>query len=268
MRYAIISDVHSNLQALEAALKAIDEQDVDKIICLGDIVGYNANPCECLDLVREKADVIIQGNHDNMVAVGMPLHGIHQHARAGLEYASEQLSDDQMKWLEGLPEAHKDGDFYAVHGHPGAPFEYILYHSDAASAIRALKRMDYSLCFFGHSHMISHAYTKGDNMKFYLNNPKRNNPYRERLFDVGAAINGEEFILLNCGAIGQPRDHNPHSFGVFDDIRETVEIIEFDYDRHAAMKAIMDAGYKFCDKIAQRLDPYGETLVNKAWSPW
>ena len=266
MKYALISDIHSNLQALKAALKVIEVQGVDKIVCLGDIVGYNANPSECVDLVREKADVVIQGNHDNMVVTGIPYTGIRPHARSGLEYSASQLSDEQSRWLEELPKVLTEGEFLAVHGHPSAPFEYMLYHSDAASAIRVLKRNHQYLCFFGHSHRISHAYTEGDSMKFYLNDPKRNNPYRERVIDVSKALKGKEYILLNCGAVGQPRSHNPNSFGVFDSDKAIVEIIEFEYDYQSAMDAILKADYEYVENIAKRLNRFADTLVNRAWS--
>jgi len=124
MRVALISDIHANQPALEALLA--DLPAVDSIVCLGDIVGYNPMPAACLELVREHADVVIQGNHDRLINTPRRMAG-NQMAREGLAYAKETLSVEQREWLRSLPrQATIDGSYLAVHSHPTRDDEYVF----------------------------------------------------------------------------------------------------------------------------------------------
>src|SRR5438093_10514169 len=126
MRVGLFSDTHSNLEALSAVLRKLDEEGVDKLVCLGDTVGYGANPNETCDLVRSRAAVTILGNHDAAVAGRMDYSYYYDAARNALDLHARQLSQENMVWLRNLPYEVREGDITFCHGSPInlAAFEY------------------------------------------------------------------------------------------------------------------------------------------------
>jgi diadenosine tetraphosphatase ApaH/serine/threonine PP2A family protein phosphatase len=197
VRVAVISDVHANLYALEAVLGEIDREPPDAVWCLGDTVGYGPRPNECCDLVRERADRVLIGNHD-LVALGsadVALDEFNPEAAAASVWTSEQLSEQSRSFLEGLePSAEIDG-VQLFHGSPRDPvWEYVLTEE---VAVESLTMTTAPLVLVGHTHVATALVLGGDKLQ------------------GGVAPEGFEASLeqgrwlLNPGSVGQPRDGNP-----------------------------------------------------------
>jgi len=208
MRLGVISDIHGNLPALEAVEKAMPP--VDGVVCAGDVVGYNPWPSECLDRIRKLDAPTVQGNHDRAVAVdgGARFNAM---ARAGVDYARTELTDDQRAWLDELPTERfvDDGRVHIVHGHPDNPDRYTYPASFSPSMLAD----GVELLIVGHTHIQS-----------------------VRRFDEG--------VVLNPGSVGQPRDGDPQaSFAVVDLADEvSVEQHRVGYDIDRVIEAVDEAG--------------------------
>ncbi len=229
MRIAVISDIHSNLEALTKAIEIIDQQCVDEIICLGDIVGYGANPNECIELVRQRCSAVIKGNHEDAVENISLTEYFTDDARGAVFWTRKHLTEKNFDYLRTLPLVHKTGDLLFVHASPCNPTEwhYILNNSDASAAFRCFSE---SLCFIGHTHM----------------------PMIFSTIGRVPGITKEERYLINVGSIGQPRDRNTQlSFGVFDAYTWTYENIRAPYDVEATVQKISNTDLPA--RLGQRL---------------
>lgn len=229
MRIAIISDIHSNLEALTAVLQCIDGEHVDEILCLGDIIGYGANPEECLSLVQERCRFIIKGNHEAAVVQTRMTVQFHENARNVVLWTRRKLSTDQLRFLSQLPTALVFKELLFVHASPRLPdqFEYITNDMAARSALQAYTE---PLCFIGHTHRPELYSTQG------------------RIVD----LHKNERALINVGSVGQPRDGNPRaSFGLFDTERWSYDNIRVPYDIEKASQKILKANLP--SALAQRL---------------
>jgi putative phosphoesterase len=219
MRIAIISDIHSNFEALTKALEIIDQRMVDEIICLGDIVGYGANPNECIELVRARCTSVVKGNHDEAVLhIDITQH-FTENARKAIIWTSQQLTDESYEFLRSLPFALQKNNLYFVHASPCNPSEwhYILTEEEAENTFHCFSE---SLCLIGHTHI-----------------PAIYSP-RGRLYRIAAG----ERCLINVGSIGQPRDGNSSlSFGLLDTKAWMYENIRSPYDVETAMWKIIKA---------------------------
>ncbi len=155
MRYAILSDIHGNIEALEAMLKQFRELGgIDKYYCLGDIVGYGAEPDACCDLVRELCEVTLLGNHDAAVAGRMDYSYYYDAAREALDWCRDKLKPINMEWLRGLPYTHRLGPVELSHGSPFQPEEYdYVFSLDQARALLHQKPDLAHVTFIGHSHL-------------------------------------------------------------------------------------------------------------------
>jgi len=220
VRLAIISDIHGNLEALTAALELIDSRGVDEIICLGDIVGYGANPNECLDLIRQRCMVILLGNHD-AAAVDLSIaNSFTMNARLSALWTRQALLDKNREFLQSLPYTKERGEIFLTHGSPYNPDEwnYIITDFDARDAFQSFT---HRICFVGHSHIPALFSESGGSPNLTI---------RDR-------------YIINVGSIGQPRDGNPKlSFGLFDTEAWTYENIRADYDVFTAAEKINSAG--------------------------
>jgi len=220
VRLAIISDIHGNLEALTAALELIDSRGVDEIICLGDVVGYGANPNECLDLIRQRCMVILLGNHD-AAAVDLSIaNSFTMNARLSALWTRQALLDKNREFLQSLPYTKERGEIFLTHGSPYNPDEwnYIITDFDARDAFQSFT---HRICFVGHSHIPALFSESGGSPNLTI---------RDR-------------YIINVGSIGQPRDGNPKlSFGLFDTEAWTYENIRADYDVFTAAEKINSAG--------------------------
>jgi putative phosphoesterase len=220
MRLAIISDIHANLEALTATLAHIAKQQIGRVVCLGDIVGYGADPSECLRLVRDQCNIIIIGNHDIAAVNLKKADDFNANARIAARWTNGVLSEDEKNYLQNLPYTAELENLLLVHGSPFEPeeFHYVLSTRDALDA------MDYftqKICFIGHSHVPGIFSRAGR----------------------AAAVKPEGRFLVNVGSVGQPRDGNPMlSFGILDTDSWKYENIRLDYDMERAARKIIAAG--------------------------
>ncbi len=228
MLYAIISDLHANLEATETVLKKIDELGVDQIINLGDVVGYNASPNECVDLMRERKTPSICGNHD-AVACGLEEPwGFNPVALQAAMWTRETLRKDNHEWLRGLPDAQKIDSFLAVHGSPTNRNTYLFTWEDVLPHMSYVEEQGCNLCFFGHTHspgIFSRdgVYTVDNDSKFSLGNGK--------------------MFFVNPGSVGQPRDGDPRaSFGLYDTDKKEYELVRLNYPVKKAAERVTKAG--------------------------
>ena len=238
MKIAVISDIHANWPALQAVLDDLAPAGVDDIVCLGDVVGYGAQPVRCLDFVREQGWTTLLGNHDLACADRDVLDWFNEDAATAIRWTVEQLGDERIDWLSQRPPTDRLDGALLVHASPRSPvFEYVM---DAESAAENLEELGTGLCFHGHSHVpgvfrmergrVRHDYWLG---KMTLELP----------------------ALVNPGSVGQPRDRDPDaSYGIWDVDARTFEFRRVPYDRDAAQRAILQAGLPA--RFAHRLD-YG-----------
>ena len=220
MKYAIISDIHANLEALQKAFEIIDEKKVDEIICLGDIVGYGANPNECVDLVRSRCSTIVLGNHDAAALEPSLAYDFNAAAKKAILWTAEQCTDTSIALLSSLPMVERREHILFVHSSPCSPeaWDYIMDAKDAAAAIRCF---DEKLCFIGHTH-VPGTFSRQGRAK---------------------SITWEDQFLINVGSVGQPRDGNPMlSFGVFDSSTWEYQLIRSKYNIQQAAEKIYAAG--------------------------
>ena len=223
-RYAVISDIHANLEALNAVLQKIDAEKVDRIVCLGDLVGYCANPNECVEIARSRQIACVAGNHDRAATGQTEPHNFSEVARTAILWTRKVLTGDNRHFLENLPLIQNlDRETLIVHAalHPQANDDVRITSEAAAARTIAAMQLDYPgvrICFFGHIHrtccyqhdgMMTHPTHVADEIKLD----------RERLY------------LINPGSVGQSRDHDPRaSFCIYDTDDQTVRFHRVEYD--------------------------------------
>jgi predicted phosphodiesterase len=240
MRYGIFSDVHANLDALEAVLRAFDKEKVDALVCLGDTVGYGAQPNDCCDHVRKATRYTILGNHDAAVAGRMDYSYYYDAAREALDWHSRQLTGENMNWLRKLNYFERDGMTHFCHGSPVdlEEFEYIFSVEQAATCIPIWEALG-QITFIGHSHLCK-AFAIG----------------RERVYEVVTKefeIHPEFRYIVSVGSVGQPRDHDPRaSYTVYDSNRGKFEFKRVEYDVSAAARKIFN-DTRLSDSFGARL---------------
>ncbi len=229
MRYAIICDVHGNLEAFEAVLAEIKRQRIDRIFHLGDIVGYNSNPNECMELLLSENITSIMGNHD-AAACGLddPLW-FNSAAKQAVMWTRKQLLPKFRDYLRTLPETLVIDNILLAHGSPEMRDNYILDWMDAMRQFVVMERMSVNICFFGHSHLPALFAYRGFNHD--LNQHGKH------------SLDKSNRYLVNFGGLGQPRDGDPRTcFGIFDSDEMTVEFFRLKYDVLKCAKKVEQAG--------------------------
>ena len=228
MRYGIYSDIHANLEALQAILETLEREGVDEYICLGDVVGYGANPRECLQLVLEYESMLVAGNHDYAVAGKLNIDFFNPYAKQAVLWTRSQLSDKEREFLANLDLVQKiEGVLTIVHGTLNFPemFDYIQTSYDAHLSLDLLET---PVCFLGHSH-VPVAFFQGPTVTFSM--------------DEEIPVDGKSKTLINVGSVGQPRDENPLSCcAIYDDEIGRVWLHRVEYDIETAIEKIVRAG--------------------------
>ena len=233
MKYAIISDLHANLEALQAVLDDAAPR-VDAVVCLGDIVGYNADPHECLRRVRETCAVVIAGNHDQAACGVRRYDDFNDWAREAIDWTRQRLSAAELGYLNALPETAPFGNgWLAAHGSPRDTDEYLFDRLGFEVAFDHLRRLrpDVRGCFVGHTHLPMIWACSSDG----------------RVAQVGAESRTVRLdpacrYVVNPGSVGQPRDGNPlAAYAILDEAAATVEFRRVPYDVAAAQEKIYDA---------------------------
>jgi len=217
LKVAFLSDIHGNLEALTVALKILDDRSVDRLVCLGDIVGYGANPSECLALIRKRTSTVILGNHDAAAIGKENIAYFNEYARAAALWTKSVLSKAEKKYLQTLPYEIQEGNLHFVHGTPLEPerWHYIFSPYDTVGQFEAVKG---DVCFVGHSHV------PGD--------------YPERDVQDGTGKR-----IINVGSVGQPRDRDARlCFVLYDTETEEAEFVRAEYDIEVTVEKIRKAG--------------------------
>jgi len=240
MRYLIVSDIHANLEALEATLAAAGE--VDSVLVLGDLVGYGADPNAVIDRIRSlSSTTIIRGNHDKVGAGIENVDSFNHLARHAIAWTASAMTPDNRNWLAAMRTGPVEIDDVVEICH-GSPFDEDVYIFDDLDARRALSVTTRPLCLFGHTHVPAAFRYDGDLKPV---GPLRGARYKLSL-DDGAKY------LVNCGAVGQPRDGDPRAaFGLLDTATSALTVLRVTYDVATAQQKIIDAGLP--EVLAQRL---------------
>lgn len=239
MRYGIISDVHSNMEALSAVLGELASLRIDGLICLGDIVGYGPSPNECCSMLLERECVSIAGNHDEAAANESGIDYFSPLAREAIEWNRAALTREHLEFLGGLPRERTIATFDIVHGAPVHHFDYIL---DVVDAQAAFDRTGASLTFIGHTHIAEVYYQEASGRTF-----------QQRLLHGGKVeISPEYRYIVNPGSVGQPRDRNPQAaFAVIDVDEGYVDVRRVTYDVRAVQERI--ASVRLPSQLGDRL---------------
>jgi predicted phosphodiesterase len=243
MRIAVISDIHGNRQAFEAVLAEVDEAAVDEVWCLGDLVGYGADPDSCCEMAAANCDLCLVGNHDLAVRGDIPLHEFSMGARLAAEWTQEVMAPQNLEFLGRLEPLLLDGTVGLYHASPRDPvWEYVL---STLLADLCLDSQRHRVCLIGHSHVaLSFQREEGQ-------------PATGETRSDGIQLQlGQGEWLLNPGSVGQPRDGDARAaWMVFDDGAWTATYRRTEYDVPGAQAAIRAA--RLPDSLAERLE-YGQ----------
>lgn len=236
MRYAVIADIHANLNALLVVLEDIKLQKCTHVVCLGDVVGYGADPKQCLDIIRDMNIPVVKGNHDEYIGVDDNPDGFNAAAAEAVNWSRAQLLPDDRKWLRDLKYFRLVANFSIVHATLDAPqrWGYVFEKLEAAASFTY---QNTQVCFFGHTHVP---------VAFIRDTGVRGGTYSKFRVEPGKKY------FVNVGSVGQPRDRNPKSaYVIYDLPQQTIEIRRLDYDIAAQQRKIIAAGLPV--RLAERL---------------
>ena len=235
--FAVLGDIHSNLDALNVVLEDCRSQGVTDFLCTGDVVGYNACPHECMDIIRELGCPVVVGNHDFYVASQQNLDDFNPAAAAVVEWTRRQLSEDELAWLRVLPFTRTQMGITLVHSTMDNP-ENFGYVFDNLQAEANFLNQKTPVCFHGHTHCPM-IYEKSMNGVFRIDAQDFTLPMGRKYF-------------INVGSVGQPRDGDPRAtYVIFDPKERTVRYRRLAYDIEAAQERIRLAGLP--ERLAARL---------------
>lgn len=229
MLYGIISDIHSNLEALDVVLNKL--YLAEKLICIGDIVGYGPNPNECVEKVKELNIPTVAGNHDKAVTGEMDIKWFNQNARDAVTWTQRVIFQEYLDYLKKLPLILEEDDFQCVHGSLRSPLEE--YITSIAEALPTFELMKKPVCFIGHSHV-----------PLFIAQKKDGN-YDGRVMDDGEEIvvTDYEKVIINVGGVGQPRDGDPRaSYGLYDSRAELFSMHRVEYNIEQVQKKMKTFG--------------------------
>ena len=237
MKIAIFGDIHANLEGLQAVLQDAADRDCTHHVCIGDIVGYNANPHECLDIVRQLDCPVIKGNHDEEASLDTELVGLNPLAERAMQWTRDNLTEEDKTYLSELRMVRQVRDFTIVHATLDSPSTW-GYVTNKFDAMASFGYQYTPVCFFGHTHT----------PKFYV---KTTTVSVER----GSSIeieNGKKYFI-NIGSAGQPRDGDWRvAYAIYDLAAKRVTIRRLEYDLATTQKKIIDAGLP--EMLAERLE--------------
>lgn len=237
MRYAIFSDVHSNLEAFESVLTAYQNEKIDRYLCVGDIVGYNANPKECLKIIKDREITTVAGNHDWASTEKFSLDYFNPNAKSAIVWTKKIIDLQEISFLNSLDLIYKEEDFCLVHGtllHP----EYFDYMFEFEDAQNSFSIMDVSICFVGHTHVPGTFIKENEEISYTRNNKIEIQPKKK--------------YIVNVGSVGQPRDRdNRACFCIYDSKQKVVEIRRSEYNIGSTQTKIVNVGLPLM--LARRL---------------
>ncbi len=236
MKYAIFGDIHANLEALQAVLQHAAQMGCTDYVCVGDIVGYAANPRECLQVIREMGCPVVKGNHDEEAVLNTSLEGLNPLARQAMEWTRAQLTEEDRAFLKGLKLVRQVRDFTIVHATLDTPGSW-TYVTNKFDAMASFSYQFTQLCFYGHTHT-PRIYVKGDTV--------------EPVEAMSVKLEMGRKYFINTGSAGQPRDGDWRaSYATYDAATQEVEIHRIEYDIQRAQDKIIAAGLP--EMLAHRL---------------
>ena len=236
MKYAVIADIHANWEAFQVVLEDIKDQKCTHYCCVGDVVGYGANPQECLQIVRSMNMPCVKGNHDEYCSSEEDLDGFNPHAAEAVTWTRKQLSTENRQWLRDLKYVRMVASFSMVHATLDGPQRW-GYVFDKLMAAASFTYQNTSVCFFGHTHVP---------VAFVRDSVVRGGSYSKFKVEPGRKY------FVNVGSVGQPRDGNPKCGYVIYDLDEgSIELRRLPYDIATAQKKILAAGLP--SRLADRL---------------
>jgi diadenosine tetraphosphatase ApaH/serine/threonine PP2A family protein phosphatase len=228
MKYIILSDIHSNLQALEAVVGSFPFNDGYRVISGGDVVGYGADPVKCVDMVLSLEAKNVMGNHDAGVVGKTDISFFNSYASAAVYWTMEHIDSAVRRYLEDLPYVLEEESFVVAHGtlHEPEEFIYMMTGADAMHTFEVLKKR---ICFVGHSHVPGVFKLKEGSISQVSG--------RKISLEEGAQY------IVNAGSVGQPRDGDPRAcYCIYDADKGYIEFRRVEYDIDAAAKSIIEAG--------------------------
>jgi diadenosine tetraphosphatase ApaH/serine/threonine PP2A family protein phosphatase len=240
LRTAFISDIHANLDALEVVHQDFESQGIDRVVCLGDIVGYGPEPNECVAKVRELCEITIVGNHDYAALERMDTLGFNEYARAAADWTANALSPESRDFLSLLPLDHVMDGMRLVHASPLEPerWTYVLSYQEAE---RQFASFNERLCFIGHSHLPVVIEQNGGEINAL-----------HFAGDVPLRLHKERRYIVNVGSVGQPRDRDPRTgYAWYDDEMDATMLRRLEYPIATVQKKIEESGLPTF--LAQRL---------------
>jgi predicted phosphodiesterase len=236
MRFAIFGDIHANLHALQTVLADSRKENCSHYVCMGDVVGYNAFPKDCLEIVRGLDCPVVKGNHDEQASMFGDQDGFNPLAEEAMTWTRAQLTTDDKDWLRSLRLQRQVRDFTIVHATLDTPHKwgYVFNQLDAAASF---SYQHTSVCFIGHTHA----------PKAYV----RDGSVRSLSLDALTLAPGKKY-LVNVGSVGQPRDGDWRAaYCIYDTNLNTITLKRLEYDIGGAQSAILAAGLP--KKLAERL---------------
>ena len=227
MRFAVFSDIHANLEALQAVLEDAHQRECRSFICLGDVVGYNANPHECVEIVRDLACPVVKGNHDEHASGATSLEGFNELAERAMTWTRDHLTREDKQWLREMRMVRQVRDFTIVHASLDTPEQwgYIFNNLDA---VASFTYQHTTICFYGHTHVPITYIRDTDDVK--------------RVRADQLTIDDSKKYFINTGSVGQPRDGDWRAaYCIYHADRNLVEQRRVKYDVAAAQQKIIDA---------------------------
>lgn len=237
-KYAILGDIHANIDALRAVVEHARSLSVTDFVCVGDVVGYNASPNECVDLIRELDCFTVRGNHDHYCAYDESLDDFHPMAASVIAWTRRQLEGDRAQWLKALPLHAFYQGMTLVHSTLDMP-ERWGYVFDSIEAGAHFFYQNTQICFHGHTHVPVIFEKHGNNVERY--DPQ----------NIHIALGRKYF--LNTGSVGQPRDNDSRaSYCIYDVMQRAIQFHRVEYDIQATQEKIRAAGLP--ERLAQRIE--------------
>jgi len=236
-KYAILGDIHSNWEALTAVLADAEAHGVDTYVCVGDVVGYNANPAECLEKIRSLCVAVVRGNHDHYVSHDECLEDFHPLAANVIDWTRRQLSREQIQYLKNLRLSRMVDGFTIVHSTLDMPEKW-GYVIDALDADANFNYQTSSVCFHGHTHVPVVFERQG-------------RVVRSSFTTFNTTLGRKCFV--NTGSVGQPRDGDPRaSYLIYEPSARRIDLRRIEYDIATTQRKIIEAGLP--ERLARRLE--------------
>lgn len=230
MRYGIIADIHSNLEAFEEVLEHL-KGEVDQIVCAGDVVGYNPNPNECCEIIIKNKILTVAGNHDFAVAGKIDVSFFNLLAQSAISWTSSVIRPENLEFLKNLPIHLEFDDFEVVHGSLRNNLEEYIIARDVAYA--SFEMMKKPLLFVGHTHKPALLFLSNKGSEGFLIKGEGTFPVR----DIGK-------VILNAGSVGQPRDGDPRAgYIIYDSEKKEASVFRTSYDVQAVQDRMLKAGF-------------------------